>query len=73
MSKQLKFLQVSTLLRTRVDLRKIPMRRLDELLAEHNHSGRVDFVRSVEAILSGEVKIDYGVSKVTLRRRVPKQ
>jgi len=72
MSKQLKFLQVSTLLRANIDLAKIPMRRLDDLLSEHNLSGKVDFVRSVEAILSGKVKIDFGISKVTFKHRISK-
>lgn len=70
MSKQLKFLQVTTLLRSFVDPIKVPMKRYDELLAPHDAHARSDLVRSFEALLSGEVKIDFEIAKVKVGRQV---
>lgn len=69
MSKQLKFLQVSTLLRTYIDPEKVSHERYDELLSS-DVTVQADFVRSVQAVLSGEVKIDFGVKEVTFDGKV---
>lgn len=70
MSKQLKFLQLSTALRIGIDPDEIPMSRYDDFLADKEGTAKADMIRSVQAVISGEVKIDFSVSKVTFRRKV---
>ncbi|MEI6528409.1 MAG: hypothetical protein WCO10_01915 [bacterium] len=70
MSKQIKFLQVSTILRAGIDPDKIPMARYDDLLSEGGLLARADLIRGVEAVLSGEVKIHFALGKVTFKRKV---
>ena len=70
MSKQLKFLQLSTILRAGIDPDRIPMERFDKLLAPRADAAREELIRSVLAVIAGEVKINFVVEKVTFRNKV---
>lgn len=58
MSKQLKFLQVSTLLRSEIDPEKVSHQRYDELLSGCDVHARDNLIKVVEAVLSGQIEID---------------
>ena len=57
MSRQMKFLQISTRIRERVDLRRIPHEALDRLLAEDGIDFR-EWLLNLEDLASGRLKID---------------
>ena len=70
MSKQLKFLQVSTFLRAGINPEKISHKRFDDLLSEKDDDAKEELIRGVQALMSGEVRIVFGIKKVVVGGRI---